>query len=159
MHFADRKVTLRWNDYAHKSEQRLMTVTAEEFLRPFLLHSLPRAFVRIRFCGFLANRRRGKLLPVCKRLLETLPPTQQRRMLPNPDLPVHGSVRIAGRHGHGEAFHQAHRRSVDRGPFADTASVANAGAFLQTSLSEVTRAVTISKRYRRAKSKSCARAE
>ena len=35
---------------------------AEEFLRRFLLHTLPRGFVRIRFCGFLANRRRGALL-------------------------------------------------------------------------------------------------
>ena len=40
-----------------------MTVTAEEFLRRFLLHTLPRGFVRIRFCGFLANRRRRELLP------------------------------------------------------------------------------------------------
>jgi len=51
-----------------------MTVTAEEFLRRFLLHSLPRGFVRIRFCGFLANRRRGELLPVCKRLLGAASP-------------------------------------------------------------------------------------
>ena len=64
VNFADGKVTFRWKDYAHKSKQRLMTVTAEEFLRRFLLHSLPRGFVRIRFCGFLANRRRGELLPV-----------------------------------------------------------------------------------------------
>jgi hypothetical protein len=66
VNFADGKVTFRWKDYAHKNKKRLMTVTAEEFLRRFLLHSLPRRFVRIRFCGFLANRRRGKLLPVCK---------------------------------------------------------------------------------------------
>jgi Putative transposase len=57
-------------DYAHKSKQRLMTVTAHEFLRRFLLHTLPRGFVRIRFCGFLANRRRRELLPLCRRLLE-----------------------------------------------------------------------------------------
>jgi len=50
-----------------------MTVTAEEFLRRFLLHTLPRGFVRIRFCGFLANRRRRELLPLCRRLLETCP--------------------------------------------------------------------------------------
>lgn len=75
MNFADGKVTFRWKDYAHKSKQKLMTVTADEFLRRFLLHSLPRGFVRIRFCGFLANRRRGELLPVCRRLLEVpLPP-------------------------------------------------------------------------------------
>ncbi len=56
---ADGKVTFRWKDYAHKNKKRLMTVTAEEFLRRFLLHTLPRRFVRIRFFGFLANRRRG----------------------------------------------------------------------------------------------------
>jgi hypothetical protein len=71
VNFADGKVTFRWKDYAHKSKQRLMTLSAEEFLRRFLLHTLPRGFVRIRFCGFLANRRRGELLPVCRQLLET----------------------------------------------------------------------------------------
>jgi hypothetical protein len=50
-----------------------MTVTAEEFLRRFLLHVLPRRFVRIRFSGFLANRRRKQLLPLCKQLLEVSP--------------------------------------------------------------------------------------
>ncbi len=55
---ADGKVTFRWKDYAHGSKQRKMTVTAEEFLRRFMLHVLPRGFVRIRFSGFLANRRR-----------------------------------------------------------------------------------------------------
>lgn len=74
VNFADGKVTFRWKDYAHKNKQRLMTVTADEFLRRFLLHTLPRGFVRIRFCGFLANRRRGELLPVCRQLLQvTLP--------------------------------------------------------------------------------------
>ena len=47
-----------------------MTLTAEEFLRPFLLHTLPRGFVRIRFYGFLASRKRGALLPICQQLLE-----------------------------------------------------------------------------------------
>ena len=67
---ADGKVTFRWKDYAHGSKQRKMTVTAEEFLRRFMLHVLPRGFVRIRFSGFLANRRRQQLLPLCKQLLE-----------------------------------------------------------------------------------------
>ncbi len=71
--FADGKVTFRWKDYAHKSKQRLMTVTAEEFLRRFLLHTLPRGFVRIRFCGFLANRRRSQLLSLCHQLLNACP--------------------------------------------------------------------------------------
>ena len=50
-----------------------MTVTGEEFLRRFLLHTLPRGFVRIRFCGFLANRRRRELLPLCRALLQAAP--------------------------------------------------------------------------------------
>ena len=70
---ADGKVTFRWKDYAHGSKQRKMTVTAEEFLRRLMLHVLPRGFVRIRFSGFLANRRRKQLLPLCKQLLEGSP--------------------------------------------------------------------------------------
>ena len=53
-----------------QGKQRLMTVTGEEFLRRFLLHTLPRGFVRIRFCGFLANRRRREFLPLCRQLLD-----------------------------------------------------------------------------------------
>ena len=67
--FTDGKVTFRWKDYAHHNKQRLMTVSAEEFLRRFLLHVLPHGFVRIRFFGFLANRRRKSLLPLCQQLL------------------------------------------------------------------------------------------
>ena len=48
-----------------------MTLTAEEFLRRFLQHVLPRGFIRIRFFGFLAARKRGALLPLCQQLLET----------------------------------------------------------------------------------------
>jgi predicted RNA-binding Zn-ribbon protein involved in translation (DUF1610 family) len=69
VHFTDGQVTFRWKDYAHGSKQKLMTVTAEEFLRRFLLHVLPPGFVRIRFFGFLANRRRKTLLPLCHQLL------------------------------------------------------------------------------------------
>src|SRR5580704_6548682 len=66
---ADGNVTFRWKDYAHGSKQRKMTIAAEEFLRRFMLHVLPRRFVRIRFSGFLANRRRRQLLPLCRQLL------------------------------------------------------------------------------------------
>jgi len=70
---ADGKVTFRWKDYAHGSKSRNMTVTAEEFLRRFMLHVLPRGFVRIRFSGFLANRHRKQLRPLCQRLLNCTP--------------------------------------------------------------------------------------
>ena len=54
----------------------MMTLTASEFLRRFLLHVLPRGLVRIRSFGFLANRRRAKLLPLCQRLLQENPQPQ-----------------------------------------------------------------------------------
>jgi len=47
-----------------------MILPVEEFLRRFLLHLLPLGFMRIRNFGFLANRRRAELLPLCLRLLQ-----------------------------------------------------------------------------------------
>jgi hypothetical protein len=44
----------------------LLTLSRDEFLRRFLLHILPQGFVRIRNFGFLANRKRAKLLPLLK---------------------------------------------------------------------------------------------
>ena len=69
---ADGQVTFRWRDSAHKNKKRLMTLSVEEFLRRFLLHLLPRGFVRIRNFGFLANRRRALLLPLCAHLLNSV---------------------------------------------------------------------------------------
>jgi len=54
--FDGESVTFRWKDYAHGNKKRKMTVSAEEFLRRFLLHTLPRGFVRIRFFGFWPDR-------------------------------------------------------------------------------------------------------
>src|SRR5215471_9450572 len=62
-------VTFRWRDSAHKNKKRLARLPVEEFLRRFLLHVLPRGFVRIRHFGFYAHRRRAALVPVCMRLL------------------------------------------------------------------------------------------
>jgi Putative transposase len=77
------KVTFRWKDYAHGGKHKLMTVTADEFLRRFLLHVLPTGFVRIRFFGFLANRRRKTLLPLCrKRLQMATPPDSPHSISP-----------------------------------------------------------------------------
>src|SRR6266571_1967737 len=67
--FADGKVTFRWRDSAHHNEQKLLTLSLDEFLRRFLLHLLPKRFVRIRNFGFLANRRRATSLPLCFQLL------------------------------------------------------------------------------------------
>jgi hypothetical protein len=75
--FVDGKVTFRWRDSAHNNEQKLLTLSLDEFLRRFLLHVLPKGFVRIRNFGFLANRRRATLLPLCFHLLGSAPQTEQ----------------------------------------------------------------------------------
>ena len=67
--FADGTVTFRWRDSAHHNEQKLLSLSVDEFLRRFLLHLLPQSFVRIRNFGFLANRRRAATLPLCFQLL------------------------------------------------------------------------------------------
>src|SRR5246127_474465 len=74
--FTEGKVTFRWRDSAHNNEQKLLTVSLDEFLRRFLLHLLPKGFVRIRNFGFLANRRRATLLPLCFQLLGAPPEAQ-----------------------------------------------------------------------------------
>ena len=67
-------VSFRWKDYAHGSKPRTMTLSPQEFLRRFLQHVLPRGFPRIRYFGWLANRRRKNLLPLCRLLLNQQPP-------------------------------------------------------------------------------------
>ena len=75
--FTEGKVTFRWRDSAHNNEQKVMTLSLDEFLRRFLLHVLPKGFVRIRNFGSLANRRRATLLPLCFHLLGSAPQTGQ----------------------------------------------------------------------------------
>jgi hypothetical protein len=67
--FDGNRVTFRWRDYAHGNKKRKMTVTAEEFIRRFLMHVLPKAFVRIRHFGFMANYQRTVSLDLCRKLL------------------------------------------------------------------------------------------
>jgi len=74
---ADGQVTFRWRDSAHHNEQKVMSLSLDEFLRRFLLHLLPKGFVRIRHFGFLANRRRATLLPLCRQALTAMQPQTQ----------------------------------------------------------------------------------
>jgi Putative transposase len=74
---ADEQVTFRWRDSAHNNEQKLLTLSLDEFLRRFLLHLLPKGFVRIRHFGFLAHRRRADSLPLCFHLLGSAPKEAQ----------------------------------------------------------------------------------
>ncbi len=81
--FADGKVTFRWRDSAHNNEQKLLPLSLDEFLRRFLLHLLPKGFVRIRNFGFLANRRRAMTLPLCFQLLGSVPESQAEQEVSN----------------------------------------------------------------------------
>ncbi len=74
---SDSEVSFRWRDYAHRSRPRIMTLSPEEFLRRFLQHVLPRSFPRIRYFGWLANRTRGHLLPLCRFLLHQPKPAPE----------------------------------------------------------------------------------
>ena len=69
----DGKVTFRWKDYAHGGKKRKMTLAAEEFIRRFLLHVLPKGLVRIRHYGWMANRCRGERAALCRALLAAEP--------------------------------------------------------------------------------------
>ena len=65
----DGKVAFRWKDYRHHGKSKLMTLDAGEFIRRFLLHTLPDGFHRIRHYGFLANGHRAEKLALCRTLL------------------------------------------------------------------------------------------
>ena len=54
-------------------KQRKMTLAAEEFIRRFLLHVLPKGFVRIRHYGWMANRGRQERAALCRALLGAEP--------------------------------------------------------------------------------------
>jgi hypothetical protein len=65
----DGQVSFRYKDYRGNSQQKTMSLSAEEFIRRFLLHVLPRGFHRIRYFGFLGNRHRQEKLDQCRQLL------------------------------------------------------------------------------------------
>ena len=66
----DGHVRFRWKDYANQNQQKSMTLTADEFIRRFLLHALPTGMQRIRYYGLLGNRHRSTNLTLCRNLLE-----------------------------------------------------------------------------------------
>ena len=64
------EVSFRWRDYRHHDKIKVMTLAADEFIRRFLLHTLPDGLHRIRHYGFLANGHRAAKLALCRHLLE-----------------------------------------------------------------------------------------
>jgi hypothetical protein len=65
----DGQVTFRYQDYADAHRPKTMTLAADEFLRRFVQHVLPKSFVKVRHYGLLANAQREARLAVCRRLL------------------------------------------------------------------------------------------
>jgi Putative transposase/Transposase zinc-binding domain len=70
------QVCFQWKDYRDKGQQKAMHLSAEEFIRRFLLHALPDGFQRIRYYGLLGNRYRQQKLARCRQLLGMAPPTE-----------------------------------------------------------------------------------
>jgi len=65
----DGQVSFAYKDYKHQQRHKVMTLSADEFLRRFLLHVLPDSFQRIRHYGLLGNRHRAENLVRCRVLL------------------------------------------------------------------------------------------
>ena len=103
--FDGERVRFRWRDYADGNKAKLMRLDADEFIRRFLLHVLPRGFTRLRHYGLLANRCRARKLAMCRDLLgqpadpEPREPETTREML----LRLTGSdIAVCGQCGRGE---------------------------------------------------------
>ena len=66
------EVTFSYRDRKDQNRKKIMTLDAHEFIRRFLLHVIPKGFVRVRHFGFLANRSKA-LLAKCRQLLGVVP--------------------------------------------------------------------------------------
>jgi hypothetical protein len=61
-------VTIQVKDYKNNNQIKTITLKALEFIRRFLMHILPKRFVKIRHYGLLANRNRKTKLALCRKL-------------------------------------------------------------------------------------------
>ena len=75
----DGKVAFTYRDRRRVNQAKTMTLSAEEFIRRFLLHVIPKGFMHIRHCGFLANRCKQAALKLCREALNQAP-----KPLPDP---------------------------------------------------------------------------
>lgn len=90
----EESVTFLWKDYADGGRQKEMTLRAEEFLRRFLLHVLPRGFVKIRFFGWMAHPVKKENLKRLREQFGAQPPRPRAEEKTMPHCPHCGSTRI-----------------------------------------------------------------
>ena len=114
LRFDEHGVTLRYKDYrrSEPDRQQVMTLSADEFIRRFLLHCLPRGFHRIRHYGLLASGTRKAHLERARLLLALAPPTAVEPPAeppdPRPPCPCCGGTMII--------IETIERRYLPRGP-------------------------------------------
>ena len=66
------QITFEYKDYKDESKIKLMTISADEFIRRFLMHVLPNRFTKIRHYGILSNRNKKTIIKMCRILIGTV---------------------------------------------------------------------------------------
>jgi len=77
-HYDQDKVSFNYKDYKTHNN-KIMTLTIQEFMRRFLMHVLPKGFVKIRYYGILSNRAKEKSLRLIRSLIDS--PKQVPKLL------------------------------------------------------------------------------
>ncbi len=85
--FDEEGVAFRYKDYRRNGTERqqVMTLAADEFMRRFLPHVLPKGFHRIRHYGLLASAARKAHLDRARQLLGVAPPLADEVPIDSPD--------------------------------------------------------------------------
>lgn len=66
------QVAFSYRDRKSNNEKKTMTLNADEFIRRFFLHVLPKGFMKIRYFGFLSNIKKKKCIPIIRELIEPM---------------------------------------------------------------------------------------
>ena len=84
------QVSFHWKNYRQQGPEAVgtMTLAVDEFIRRFLLHTLPAGFQRIRYYGLLANRGRAATLALCRQFLQATQLLPSVQLLAAPLLPA-----------------------------------------------------------------------
>ena len=113
---SDDAITFTWKDYRHGKRTEPMRLPPCEFVRRFVLHVLPKGFVRIRRYGLLANAHRDGYLALCHTLLDApaQPPTTSEQSPPQAT-PIETEAACAGTscNGHCPACRRGRLRTIE----------------------------------------------